>query len=201
MFPETIETERLRLERLCRENVDPLTLYDHCRIGAPNIEDVTAHVTWTPHETPDETAEFIEWAENTWRERQGAHYVIRPREGEEGAGSLAGACGIDIDWDRQLGEIGVWLLRDYWGRGYGTERAEALLELAFERLDLACVAIGVSSDNDRSQAMVSGYVEAFGGRREGVCRNYEHFDSEGGVDVVRYTVLQEEYHDAVHSRE
>ena len=89
--------------------------------------------------------------------------------------------------------LGTWLRKRFWGRGYSGERAGALIEVAFERLDLQAVVVTVEPDNEKSMTAVSRYVEAHGGRREGLLRNY-HADQDGTpVDVYRYTVTRAEY--------
>jgi ribosomal-protein-alanine N-acetyltransferase len=46
---------------------------------------------------------------------------------------------LSIDWDRRVGTLGTWLRKSYWGRGYSSERAAALIELVFEQLDLEII--------------------------------------------------------------
>jgi RimJ/RimL family protein N-acetyltransferase len=122
-------------------------------------------------------------------------YLLYPREGEEGAGEMAGTCGLGVDWDTRVGELGIWLRKPFWGRGYSGERAAALMDLAFERLDLEVVAIPVIPDNEQSNRAVEQYVEAHGGRLEGRLRN-ARATPDGPVDLNRYTVSQAEYREA-----
>ncbi len=194
LFPETIETDRLRLEAI-HDAVDPLEYYEICSAD-PGVDEVTTYLPWDPHETPKETLEFLESRETAWTEATAAEYVIRPRESESGGGEIAGACGLEIDWERQRGEIGVWLRRRFWGRGYSGERAAALLELAFERLDLECIVVFVRVDNDRSLRAVERYVDRFGGSRDCVCRNELLTAAGDPVDAVRYAITHDAYADA-----
>lgn len=195
MFLETIETERLRLQGLAPNTVDPLALYEHVSESAPHIDEITYYLSWQPHESPKETHEFLADAREAWEKRESAQFVVRPREGEDGAGEIAGGAGLDIDWGRQIGTLGVWLRKRFWGRRYSGERAEALIELAFEVLDLEIVAVTHHVDNDNSRRAIERYVARFGGHREGTIRN--GLQSDGPVDVVRYSISQEEYCDAV----
>ncbi|MEF8821885.1 MAG: GNAT family N-acetyltransferase [Halovenus sp.] len=64
---------------------------------------------------------------------------------------IAGGAGLDIDWGRQIGTLGVWLRKRFWGRRHPGERAEALLELAFEDLDQEVVAVIHHVDNGQYQ--------------------------------------------------
>ncbi|PSQ04225.1 GNAT family N-acetyltransferase [Halobacteriales archaeon QS_5_68_33] len=196
LFPDRIETERLVLEPLTTETVDALDLYEHVRVGAPHVDEVTEYLTWDPHETPKETVEFVEAVTEKREAGEGATYLIRPRGGEQGAGEFAGLAGLSVDWEARTATLGTWLRKPLWGRGYSGERAAALIEVAFERLDLEAVVVTVHEGNEKSRTAVSRYVEAHDGRREGLLRNY-HADQDGTpVDVYRFTIARAEYEGA-----
>lgn len=195
LFPETIETDRLRLTRLSRDRQDPLELYEHARAGAPNIGEITRYLSWAPHDSPGATLEFVDHVEQQWSDDTGATYVIRPRGAEDGAGELAGTTGLSIDWECRTGDLGIWLRKRFWGRGYSGERAAALMQLAFERLDLDLVAVEHFVGNENSKRAIEGYIEAHGGRHEGLLRNHRSGDGDP-VDVHRYSVSNEEYRTA-----
>ncbi len=215
LFPDRIETDRLVLEAATTETLDPLELYEHVREGAPHIDEVTEYVTWDPHETPRETEEFLELITENREAGEGATYAIRPKPGEDsearsasedssgdqreprdGAGEFAGLAGMSVDWDRQTATFGAWLRKRFWGRGYSGERAAAFMEVAFDRLDLDAVVVTVHEGNEKSRKAVSRYVEAHGGHREGLLRNFEVNMDGSVVDVHRFTVTEEEYRDA-----
>jgi len=199
LFPERIETDRLVLEPATTETLDPLDLYEHVREGAPHIDEITEHVTWDPHETPKVTAEFLELITEQRENDEGATYVVRPREGQEGAGEFAGLSGIGVDWEAETAEFGAWLRKPFWGRGYSGERAAAFIEVAFERLDLSAVVVTVFDGNEKSRKAVSRYVEAHGGRHEGLLRNFQTAKDGSVADVHRFTVTAEEYREATAS--
>lgn len=193
LFPDRVETDRLELEVLTTETVDVFDLYEVARVGAPHIEEVTEYLTWDPHETVKGTLEFVEAVGEEYENGDGATYVVRPRAGEDGAGELAGVAGIQADWDRRTATLGTWLRKRFWGRGYSGERAAALIEVAFERLDLEAVVVAVHRGNEKSRTAVSRYVEAHGGRHEGLLRNAESLQDGGPVDVHRYSITRDEY--------
>lgn len=192
LFPDRIETERLVLDRLSTETVDPRRYYEVCSSDR-GIEDVTRYTPWDPHETPAESLAFLEGREEAWAEGRSADYAIRPRAGEPGAGELAGASGLGIDWERRLGSLGIWLRKRFWSRGYSGERAEALVELAFDRLDLAVVDVAVRADNEKSRRAVERYVDRLGGRRDGRFRNRWAVGVDDPVDEIRYSISRDEY--------
>ncbi|MEF8800964.1 MAG: GNAT family protein [Halolamina sp.] len=198
MLPEIVETERLRLEPRTPEYVDPLAAYEHCKEGAPNIDEVTEHVPWSPHKHPKETLAFLERGVEMREDHEAAEFVVRPKQGEHGAGEIAGFTGVDLDWERDAAELGCWFRKPFWGRGYSGERALALAELALEALDFEILTVRHHVDNENSERAIERYIDRMGGRREGVLRNVglESIDNGGGVDGVRYTVSQAEYREA-----
>jgi len=50
------------------------------------------------------------------------------RPGAQGS-TVVGMCGLGAGSDNRL-ELGYWIARPYWGRGYATEAAKAVLEIA-----------------------------------------------------------------------
>ena len=196
LFPEEIETERLRLRRLCRETVDVFEYHELCSRRESGIEDVTEYLPWDPHETVKETADYLSELESEWEDGTRAEYVVRPKEGEPGGGEIAGAGGLIVDWETRTGKPAIWLRRRFWGNGYSGERAEAMLELAFERLDLDLVAVPVQDGNDRSRAAVEKYVSAYGGQYDGVVRNSTVRPDGTIIDHHRYTVTQNQYRES-----
>ena len=195
MFPERFKTNRLTFERLTQESIDLFEFYRICS-SDPGIEEVTRYMPWNPHQSVKETAEFVESVQTQWTDDEAATYVIRPRESEDGSGDLAGVTTLSCDWDRRTGGLGMWLRKRFWGRGYSGERAAALMEIAFERLDMEIIAVTHHVDNEKSQRAIEKYVEAHGGKRDGVLRNWIPYDDHV-ADEVRYTITRGEYREAV----
>lgn len=193
LFPEEIETERLHLERLCHDTVDVFDYYDCCSRHEPDIAEVTKHLPWETHETVKQTKEYIDELEEKWHSGDRAEYVIRPKEGEPGAGEIAGSGGLIIDWETRTGYPAIWLRKRFWGRGYSGERASAIIELAFERLDLDLVAVPVKDGNENSREAVERYIDSHGGQYDGVIRNSTVRPDGTIIDHHRYTVTQEQY--------
>ena len=204
-FPETVETDRLRLECLSHENVDTLELYDAFADGVA-ADEVFEHIPQEPYETPKEARDRIERAEERWREGTAAEYVVRAEAGE-----IAGTAHLHCDWERRTARLGFVLRKPFWGRGYSGERAAAFFELAFDRLDLDGVVTGCNAGNEKSRRAIEKYVEragghaseasvtskdprcgSCGGRYEGRLRNRVPMDDRID-DLHRYTVTREEW--------
>jgi RimJ/RimL family protein N-acetyltransferase len=189
LFPRRVETDRLVLTPL--HEVDAYRFYEICS-SDEGIEEVTRYLTWNPHKTPKDTVDFLDQAEEYWEDGESAQYVVRPATGEDGAGEIAGTTGLHPDWDRRFARFGLWLRKQFWGRGYSGERAEALLAIAFDHLDLQLVAVSHMDGNERSRKAIERYVDEHGGRHEGLLRGFVTGD-DGGVDAHRYTVTRDEF--------
>lgn len=82
---------------------------------------------------------------------------------EEG---LVGAIELRLDLSERRGELGYWIGAPFWGRGFATEAARALLSYAFEQLGLQRVEASYLPENEASGKV----LEKLGLRREGVRR-------------------------------
>lgn len=195
MFPERIETERLRLVRIEHDSVDLSALHGLYSDGEA-VEEMFQYWDSSPHETLKETYDYVAEAERLWEEGEGAKYVLRPRAGEPGSGDIAGTTGLYPDWEKRSANLGILLAKRFWGRGYAGERADAILGVAFDELGLELVAAAHVEGNDRSKRAIEKYVDRNGGQYEGRLRNWLPLD-DGVATVHRYTISREEYYEAI----
>lgn len=204
LFPETVETDRLRLRRLSADLLDPLSAYDvYAPTRSETIAAETESLSFDPHRTPKATADFLADAAEKWESGEGAVYAVLPDDDPDAYDGpavegrpYAGTTGLHLEWDRQVGGFGIHLRKPFWGRGYSGERAAALLDLAFDVLDLEVVAIPVHVDNENSRRAVARYVDRVGGRRAGPFRHAAVHADGTVVDRVRFSVGRDEYSDA-----
>src|SRR5207248_2394897 len=61
---------------------------------------------------------------------------------------------LTLESDMASGALGYWIAQDYWGRGYATEAAIAMVEFAFEILQLRDVVASALSDNAASMQVL-----------------------------------------------
>lgn len=196
MFPQVIESDRLRLERLSRDTVDVFEMYE--LLGAnPHADEVFEYLDEDPHQTVKETFEKVRKAEESFEDGEYAQYVIRPKSAEPRADELAGIAGLYPKWDRRFATLGIILDKPFWGNGYSEERAELLLEIAFERLDLELVAVKYIDGNEQSKQAIEKYIDRFGGQYDGLLRNWLAVD---GVvfDCHRYSISRDQYEGSSH---
>ncbi len=191
MFPETLESDRLRFERLSHETVDVFELYE---ILGPNpaAAEIFEYLDSSPHRTVKETDDKVRRAKEHFDSGEWVQYAIRPKSTEASAGALAGVAGLYPKWERRVATLGIILDRPFWGNGYSGERAEVFLELSFDRLDLDLVTVKYIDGNERSRRAIEKYVDRFGGQYEGLLRH--SLAVEGEVyDCHRYSISSEEY--------
>lgn len=191
MFPERIETERLHLERISHDTVDVFALHEFYSNGNETAE-MFEYWDSPPHDTVKETYDYVDEAEQLWNDGEGAKYVIRPKESEDGAGAIAGTTGLYPDWEKRSANLGIILDKRFWGRGYSGERADAILSVAFDRLGLELVVAAHVDGNEKSRRAINKYVERYDGQYEGLLRNW-HPQADTVADVHRYTISREEY--------
>jgi len=114
-----LETARLKLRAPRREDAQAIA-------ALANDLRVAANTSRLPHPYRIADAEEFIAAANT---REGEACFVVTRDGR-----LIGACGVDLREDGP--ELGYWFGTPFWGRGYATEAARALIDHAFG--DLGC---------------------------------------------------------------
>ncbi len=78
-----------------------------------------------------------------------------------------GSVGVGLHDEGQRAELGFWVGRDYWGRGYASEAARRMIDFATETLGVARLTGTVAADNEASLAVLAklGFVEAGRGEK------------------------------------
>lgn len=139
-----------------------------------------------PHPYPEGAAEqWIAGLPALFRQGKEIVFAITLRE----TGELVGAIGLSsISPRHSRSDIGWWVGRDWWNRGYCTEAARALLDYALDTLRLNRI---YSSHYARNPA--SGRVmQKLGMKQEGIQRR--HVERWGEFqDLVLYGILREEW--------
>lgn len=196
LFPERIETDRLLLERITHKNTDYEEVYDLTTTESWQTT-VTEHMPWFGFDRLDQICGYVDHCEQQWADREKASYSIRPRAGEDRAGQLVGFASYGPDWEERRAGSGIVLAEPVWGRGYGGERAAAMVDMTFGRHRLDAYYTEIAVGNDRSRRMVEKYVERFGGRHEGMLRQYRSRTNGEVPDYHRYSITRDEYENAV----
>lgn len=115
---------------------------------------------------------------------EGVNFALVLREKD----ALCGACGLIINPRDANAELGYWIGKPYWGRGYATEAARRVVRYAFEDLWLHRVYAAHFGRNPASGRV----LEKVGMTCEGTRR--EHHRKWGGYeDRVEYGLLAREW--------
>lgn len=129
-------TERLVLRQPLEDDIDELvTLANNIRVAS-----MLARMPY-PYDV-DDARTFLRSVRD--KRRGGCAYALTLAD----SGAFIGGAGLDR---KENGfELGYWIGEPYWGRGYATEGAHALVDLAFratgiEVLDVSCRVINAAS--------------------------------------------------------
>lgn len=105
-------------------------------------------------------------------------------------GKPVGSIGLnDINHrNNRSANIGYWLSKSLWGRGFMTASCRRIIDLAFRERELNRLEIRCAVDNRRSQAI----PERLSFKREGVLRQAQRLH-DSFQDMVLYSMLAEEW--------
>jgi RimJ/RimL family protein N-acetyltransferase len=103
-------------------------------------------------------------------------------------GQVAGGIGLRVQRSYERAEIGYWIGKPYWGKGYATEAAGAMIRYGFEELKIHRIYAGYFSRNEKSaRVMIKNGMKYEGTLRQHV-KKWDEF-----VDIVYYGILAEEW--------
>lgn len=173
-----LETLRLRLRPLLKTDLPQLVTYAGDR-------EVAANTLTIPH--PYEESDAIAFLVRAQRvPADGSEFIFAIAE--RASDVLVGTCGISVDETHRYGEIGYWIGRSLWNRGYGAEAVGALINWAFSYLDLDKIIGRVFRGNLASSRV----LEKIGMEREAILR--QHLVKWGERrDVEQWGVLREDW--------
>ena len=140
----TLETERLRLR--------PFALDDEAAVFAlVSDPEIARFVRFEAHRTPADTRVFLELAAAHYRRGDLFALAIVLREDEQ----LIGSCGfVGQAPERKAAEMGYWLGKPHWGKGYALEAARALVRFGFEQMSLERVEAKCFLENIAGQRVI-----------------------------------------------
>lgn len=122
--PETLESERLRLDRLVRR--DATDVFE----GWAQDEAVTRYLVWRPHRSILESEAHAERCESAWEEGSEFVWIIRERESGAAVGSIA----AHVRGHRVA--LGYLLATRYQGRGFMTETVRLVSDVLLQMEDV-----------------------------------------------------------------
>lgn len=174
----TLTTERLLLK--------PFSMDD-----APAVKDlageyeIAATTANIPHPYEDGMAEaWIGTHQEAFEKGEAVSFAIALRSG----GQLLGAIGLGINQANSLAEMGYWIGKPYWNRGYCTEAAGAVLEYAFSELGLNRVQARHMTKNPASGRVMQKIGMQYEGRLRQQIKRWDAFE-----DAEMYAILRVDY--------
>ena len=163
-----------------------LTFEDASQIDAfaSNIEVAQSTLT-IPHPYPKDSAkEFIHFALDAQKNGNLVIYAIIEKETNQ----LIGIINLMIQPIYKRGELGYWIAKEYWGKGYGTEAAKCLMQYGFEEMELHKIFARAFSSNVGSYKIMQKIgLQYEGTLKEHVCRDGQYHD------LVVYGLLQKDF--------
>lgn len=152
-----VETDRLIMR--------PFTLDDRDVIfEVMKDKDMYVYTPDEPWKSTETAEEFIKLAIRLYNDDHHTFkhfFAVTTKE----SGEVIGICGIGgIQYDRTKNEVFYSIGKNYWGNGYATEAAKAMLSYAFGKLGLDKIIAAVHPDNIASNRV----LEKIGLKRTGV---------------------------------
>lgn len=178
MHHPELRTERLLLRDFRPDDIPALVLL----AGAREVAATTLRI---PHPYTEEHAkQFLEMRQDA---KFGYSFAITLL----GTGELCGAVGLHPDPVHPRAELGYWIGVPYWGHGYATEAARAVLDFGFRELKLQRIFAHHFQGNLASARI----LQKVGMKHEGCQRR--HIEKWGQVlDLENYGMLRTEWHDS-----
>src|SRR6202795_1092208 len=121
-----LQTERLTLRLHSPSDIPALMPL----IGAREVASTTLRI---PHPyTESDAQDFMADTKEELLNGSGLRLGIVVRQGD----ALCGGVGLRIESDHRRAELGYWIGVPYWGKGYATEAAGAMVKNGFGRLGM-----------------------------------------------------------------
>src|SRR5262245_49231610 len=118
MARPTLNTPRLTLRPFAEADIN-----DIVRLAGDH--DIASTTLLIPHPyLPEHARSWIDGQQAAFDAGKDVHFAICTRE----PASFLGAIGMVFHPAHDRGEIGYWIGKPFWGRGYATEAAAAILE-------------------------------------------------------------------------
>lgn len=161
-------------------------------LRAPTMDDVQAIAALANNRNISSMLQSVPYPYYDRHAEEFIAQVSKPEAGEcvfaiteSSTGVLMGMCGLHLVQRRyELPHMGYWLGEDFWGKGYATQAARALVDLFFKAGSEDTLLISVLETNTASRRV----IEKCGGRYWKQDINYSSFfDKDMKVDHFRIT--------------
>lgn len=131
----------------------------------------------------EDTREQMKWYDHLEKSKTGKWWSVC----QAGSTQMMGTVGIyNINQVHHKCEMGFWLQKEFWGKGYINEAAGAVINFAFDQLKLHRIEATVETENTASIKTLS----KLGFRLEGTQRQCE-WKHDRWIDLHQFALLNE----------
>ncbi|CAD5244764.1 Ribosomal protein-serine acetyltransferase RimL homolog [Thermococcus camini] len=176
MRPIVLKGEKVSLGVLLKEDMEKIWMWNNDREVVRTLADPSDVST---------LEEWHRWYENLSLKKSSKRAFAILNEGNNLVGTVIVS---RIDLRNGTAEIGYFLGREHWGKGYATEAVRLTLEYCFRYLNLRKVYAKTYENNTASIRV----LEKNGFKLVGRLRKHAH-TPDGYVDVLFYDLLREEW--------
>ena len=174
----TLETPRLTLRPYTKADIPQLVLL----LSAREVAAMTLRIAH-PY-TEKHAKDFIAKADTLDETNDEVRRAITLRAD----GVLCGGVGLRLEPEHHHAELGYWIGIPYWGHGYATEAAQAMVRHGFETMKLHRIAATCMTHNPASARILT----KLGMRHEGCLRQHQNKWGKF-LDVECYGILRSEW--------
>lgn len=177
-FP-ILSTERLILSQPTVSDVEEVVFQMN------STSEISENTLTLPFPYQEENAHFwFKMAEDGFANKDAFIFGIREKENLK----LIGAIGLHLDIGNNKAEVGYWLGKSFWNRGYVSEALQKVLQFGFEELNLNKIYASYFLHNPASGKVLEKNGFVFEGTlRQEILKNGKY------LDLNKYACLKENY--------
>lgn len=114
-------------------------------------EDVSKYMLWTPHESISDSEKSILSSLEKYEKGKYYRFGIALKDTDRLIGIIQL---LSFDEEKESASFAYMLARDFWGLGYGTEALTAVINYAFEQLEIQMIEADHFTENVSSGAVM-----------------------------------------------
>ncbi|MFW9881631.1 MAG: GNAT family N-acetyltransferase [Candidatus Thorarchaeota archaeon] len=134
-----------------------------------NNEDLINYLSLGPLNTLEESKKLVRGYIRSWEHYTQYNYII---ELKEPCVSKVGSVSLwNINWRHNRAEVGIWINKSNWNKGYGRKSINLIQIIAFNHLKLNRLEAHIAIENKNSINL----FEKCGFKKEGILKQYLNF--------------------------
>lgn len=178
MIDYVLATERLRLRRPQKSDSGAMIQL----AGDYEVARSTLNIPY-PY-APEDADNYINHVASVWEEGNRFSFSILLKESD----SFIGNIGLSKDERHNRGDVGYWLGKPYWGKGYMTEALKRIIQFGFQELKLNRIQASYFSDNPASGRVMEKAGMGYEGTLRQDVRKWDEYK-----DLSIMAILRDDY--------